>query len=292
MKIAIFGSCVSRDTCEYMDDAKVLVYVARQSATSQVNPRGTSGLDTSELASKFQVDMVRGDLSGDALARILDVAASLDLVLIDLIDERRGFWLWPDGTTMTNSLEVETAGGCNTARAEGARLVEFGTDEHFKHWMVGFNKIIRALHKCDLLERTILLDIQWADHMEGSKRSNSEVISRMARRYRQTLRGLRELKRVQLHDIKLGDYFSRIFSPEKTDAEMHYYRAKCANKGYKRYRSIASRSVGYTIFRDRSEVEIGENHRWGPQPFHYRDVDYLSVASDIRDRIESIQKTH
>ena len=34
---------------------------------------------------------------------------TIDVVLLDLVDERRGFWKFPDGTTMTNSIEVESA---------------------------------------------------------------------------------------------------------------------------------------------------------------------------------------
>ena len=41
MKIAIFGSCVSRDTAEFMPDAEVVAYVARHSVTSLETPHGT-----------------------------------------------------------------------------------------------------------------------------------------------------------------------------------------------------------------------------------------------------------
>src|SRR5699024_2309999 len=125
MKIAIFGSCVSRDTCEFLPDAEVVAYVARHSVTSLESPHGTSGVDLSELTSTFQKRMVTSDLRGNGVERIVKHARDLDLVLIDLVDERRGYWLFPNGTTMTNSLEIESCGAARDARRAGARLVEF-----------------------------------------------------------------------------------------------------------------------------------------------------------------------
>ena len=104
MKIAIFGSCVSRDTAEFIPDSDVVAYVARQSVASLDAPHGTQGIDLSELSSAFQKRMVTSDLKGNGVARIVKHADDLDLVLVDLVDERRGYWLFPDGTSMTNSL--------------------------------------------------------------------------------------------------------------------------------------------------------------------------------------------
>ena len=108
MKIAIFGSCVSRDTAEFMPEAEVVAYVARHSVTSLESPHGTNGIDLSDLTSAFQKRMVTSDLKGTGLERIVKNAKDLDVVLLDLVDERRGFWKFPDGTTMTNSLEIES----------------------------------------------------------------------------------------------------------------------------------------------------------------------------------------
>ncbi|MDN6122440.1 MAG: DUF6270 domain-containing protein, partial [Brevibacterium sp.] len=128
MNIAIFGSCVSRDTCELAPDAAVVAYVARQSVTSLVTPHGEEDVELDELNSPFQVRMVTGDLEGNGVDRLVEVAKKIDLVLIDLVDERRGFWQFPDGTTMTNSIEIELCGAGMRSKRKGARLVEFGTD--------------------------------------------------------------------------------------------------------------------------------------------------------------------
>ena len=64
MKVAIFGSCVSRDSVEFMPEAEVVAYVARHSVTSLEAPHGTAGVDLSELTSAFQERMVTNDLHG------------------------------------------------------------------------------------------------------------------------------------------------------------------------------------------------------------------------------------
>src|SRR5699024_3901603 len=167
MKIAIFGSCVSRDTAEFIPNSEVVAYVARHAVTSLDAPHGDKGPDLSELSSAFQKRMVKSDLKGNGVARIVKHAKDLDLVLIDLVDERRGYWLFPDGSTMTNSLEVASCGAARYARRDGARLVEFGTDEHFERWKTGFEKLIEGLSTAELRDRTILLDIEWAGAVEG-----------------------------------------------------------------------------------------------------------------------------
>ena len=117
MKIAIFGSCVSRDTAEFMPEAEVVAYVARHSVTSLESPHGTAGIDLSDLTSAFQKRMVTSDLKGSGIERIVKNAGDLDVVLLDLVDERRGFWKFPDGTTMTNSIEVESCGAARGGTA-------------------------------------------------------------------------------------------------------------------------------------------------------------------------------
>src|SRR5699024_9089348 len=150
MKIAIFGSCVSRVTCEFLPEAEVVVYVARHSVTSLESPHGTRGIDLSDLTSAFQKRRVTSALRGNGVERSVKHARALDLVPIDLVDERRGYWLFPNGSTMTNSLEIESCGAARYARRAGGRLVEFGTDEHFARWQSGFARLIDGLKEAGL----------------------------------------------------------------------------------------------------------------------------------------------
>ena len=79
MKVAIFGSCVSRDSVEFMPEAEVVTYVARHSVTSLESPHGAEGMDLSELTSAFQERMVTNDLHGSGLERIVHTASDLDV---------------------------------------------------------------------------------------------------------------------------------------------------------------------------------------------------------------------
>lgn len=290
MKVAIFGSCVSRDTSEFIPNAEVITYVARQSMTSLGSPHGPDGLDLSGIDSAFQKRMVIGDLNGDGLARVVENANDLDLVLIDLIDERRGFWLFPDGTTLTNSLEVEHCGVARDARRAGARLVEFGTDEHFENWESGFKRVKRGLEDAGVWGRTVLLDIEWAAAVDGAKHPRNDVITKLGRQSRKLRRGIRDAGRDLSRGSGLGAVWMRIRDVRPTEAEDFASRAKSANRSYARYRRVARTETVFTITRSSNEVRIDRGHRWGPQPFHYRREDYSSIVDSLQAHLSNLEQ--
>lgn len=281
MKIAIFGSCVSRDTAEFIPDADVVAYVARHSVTSLEAPRGTEGIELSELDSAFQKRMVTSDLKGNGLARVVEEAEDLDLVLLDLVDERRGYWQFLDGTTMTNSIEVETCGAARDARRSGARLIEFGTDDHFESWKTGFKTLIDGLKEAELLNRTVLLDIEWAAAIDGAQHPQNDGWSRIGRRWRRLQRGARETSRGFSKGQGLVEALTNFRGVRSTEAEEYADRAAAANAKYVRYRDVARSMLRATVTRTSREVRINRDHKWGPQPFHYRDADYLSIMQSV-----------
>lgn len=292
MKIAIFGSCVSRDTSEYMPEATVVTYVARHSVTTLETPHGTAGIDLSDLDSAFQKRMVTSDLKGNGIARIVKNADELDLILIDLVDERRGYWLFPDGTTMTNSLEVESCGAARVARRAGARLVEFGTDEHFERWRSGFEHLIEAVKTADLWSRTILLDIEWAGAIDGAQHPQQDRIAKLGRTWRKLQRGTREAGRGLSKGQGLGDAWTSLRTVKPTEAEEYADRAAGANSDYIRYREVARSMTASSVVRSSGEVRIDRSHKWGPQPFHYRNADYLSIVDGILMQLKEIGGGH
>ena len=286
MKIAIFGSCVSRDTCEFIPESNVVAYVARHSVTSLESPHGSKGVDISALESAFQKRMVTSDLKGNGVTRIVKHADDLDLVLIDLVDERRGFWLFRDGTTMTNSLEVETCGAARDARRAGARLVEFGTDEHFEHWKSGFEKLMYDLNTADLWGRTILLDIEWAGAVDGAQQPQQNRIAKLGRKWRKLQRGTREAGRGLANGRGVCEAWSRLWSVKPTEAEEYADRAAAANADYIRYREWIQSFAASSVVRSSNEVRIDRDHKWGPQPFHYRRADYISIVESILEQMK------
>jgi hypothetical protein len=286
MKIAIFGSCVSRDTAEFIPDSDVVAYVARQSVASLDAPHGTQGIDLSELSSAFQKRMVTSDLKGNGVARIVKHADDLDLVLVDLVDERRGYWLFPDGTSMTNSLEIESCGAARYARRSGARLVEFGSDEHFLAWKIGFERLIDELKEAGLWERTILLDIEWAGAVDGAQHPQQDYIARLGRMWRKLQRGTREAGRGLSKGRGVGEALSSLWSVKPTEAEEYADRAAAANADYIRYREWAQSLAASSVVRSSKEVRIDRDHKWGPQPFHYRNADYRSIVDGILNQMK------
>ena len=283
MNIAIFGSCVSRDTCEFMPEANVVVYVARQSVKSLQRPHGTGDVDLSELTSAFQERMVTGDLEGNGVRRIIEQSGDLDVILVDLIDERRGYWQFPDGSSMTNSIEVELSGAGRAARRAGARLVEFGSDEHFDAWRDGFDLLIRQLGDAGLAERVVLIDVEWAAALSGAPHPRGDIASILSRHGRRLRRGAREAGRRLSTGASVAEAWQRFSSVRPTEAEEFADRAREANEKFMRYREFAKSRIAEAITRTTSELRISKDHKWGPQPFHFRDEDYVSLVDSIRD---------
>lgn len=285
MKAAIFGSCVSRDTAEFMPEVEVVAYVARHSVTSLQSPHGTGGIDISGLTSAFQKRMVTSDLKGTGARRIVEKANDLDFVLIDLVDERRGFWRFPDGTTMTNSLEIESCGAAREARRVGARLVEFGTDEHFSAWKAGFEQLMAELKEVSLWERTILLDIEWAGAVDGAPHPQNDGLAKLGRSWRRLQRGAREAGRGLSNGRGVGEAWQSLRAVKPTEAEEYADRALSANADYIRYRRDAQSLTESSVVRASNDVRIARDHKWGPQPFHYRNADYESIVRSIREKV-------
>lgn len=286
MKIAIFGSCVSRDTAEFMPEAEVVAYVARHSVTSLESPHGTAGVDLSDLNSAFQKRMVTSDLKGSGLERIAKNAEDLDLVLLDLVDERRGFWRFPGGTTMTNSLEIESCGAARTARRSGAWLVEFGTDEHFDQWKSGFITLIEGLKAAGMWEKTLLLDIEWAGALDGAQHPQNDGFAKAGRQWRRLQRGSREAGRELSRGRGLGEAWQSLRNIKPTEAEEYADRALSANADYIRYRREARSLTASSVVRESRELRIDRDHKWGPQPFHFRHADYESIVESIRQQVK------
>lgn len=288
MKIAIFGSCVSRDTCQFIANSSVVAYVARHSVASLDTPHGDGDVDIKALDSPFQRRMVTRELKGRGAIEIVELASQIDLVLIDLVDERRGYWLYPDNTTMTNSIEIDSCGASQRARRAGARLVRFGTDEHFERWKSGFGHLTRELADYGLLDRTVLLDIEWAAAVDGAQPPQDDNWARVGRMLRRLQRG----KRAAIRSLNRGENvvvaLSNFRDVRPTETENYADRAAEANAAYVRYRMFAKSMISSSVTRMSDQVRINRNHKWGPQPFHYRDKDYQSIVQNLLELVENL----
>ncbi|QAY63615.1 hypothetical protein ET495_10540 [Xylanimonas allomyrinae] len=167
--VFIWGSCVSRDTYSRMTPGtyRLLAYVARQSAISAATPPVT-GVAPPRLDSAFQERMVRGDFESNLLPMIKAAATSIDVLLVDLTDERLGVLTVPDGTAITRSNELIASGADRSLREEYAHRT-FGSDAHFETWLDAVDAVGRSIRAAAPGLRIVLLDIAWARHFENGE---------------------------------------------------------------------------------------------------------------------------
>lgn len=160
LHVAIFGSCVARDTYTRLSEltsTSIDCYVARQSLLSLGNVAEWATPLTAALDSAWQRRRLQSDAEGRGLDELLDAGAESDAVLLDFVDERHGVWEI-DGTVVTNSHEFVTAGG----PPPGARHVAFGSDEHLSRWRDGAISLAVTLREAGLFNRTAVLAMPWA----------------------------------------------------------------------------------------------------------------------------------
>ena len=161
-RVFIYGSCVSRDTFEYLpqDDYALLNYVARQSLISAFGAASPPRELPARL-SPFQRRMLQGDLGSALLNELTAVQDTVDLLLWDLTDERLGVYALPDGSYVTRSVEIVGTDLERTFQEHG-RFIPFGTDEHLQLWTHAVTAWVALLQTLGLADRTLLLAPSWA----------------------------------------------------------------------------------------------------------------------------------
>lgn len=142
LKVMVYGSCVSRDLVGIQKKTMECVdYVARQSWISATS-EGQELTSRIDLRSKFQNEMLVGDFRSDAIIRMNANITNVDLVLIDLIDDR--FGVYPiDRGYITPSAEFAASG--LRPRLQLGVHIPFGTDEHFELWSLAAQKMKESL---------------------------------------------------------------------------------------------------------------------------------------------------
>jgi len=160
----IYGSCVSRDTFEFMDQSRFQLarYVARQSLASAYSPARHPASDLSGLGSPFQRRMLEWDERSALPALLREDGGSIDLLVWDIVDERLGYFEFADGSIITNSVErIEFRG--SLWEQSGARYVPFGSDEHFETFSRTLDRFVVDLSQLGLLDRVAFISLPWAN---------------------------------------------------------------------------------------------------------------------------------
>lgn len=170
-RVFIYGSCVSRDTFEHLDPEQfeLVEYVARQSALSATT-RPVESVAPPTLTSRFQQRMVTGDFQSSLRPLLAQHAADIDVLLIDLTDERLGVYLLPDGTVVTRSVELIES-GAEQSLPQGAHYVAFGTQQHYEYWSGAIRALGDSIRQTAPRAAIALLDIPWAEWSESGQQT-------------------------------------------------------------------------------------------------------------------------
>lgn len=173
--IFIYGSCVSRDSYNLVKERHSLSgYVARQSFISATS-KPTSLLPGSDMESQFQNRMLTGDLKSNALAVMRSKASEIDLLVIDLTDERLGVHKLPDGSFVTRSTELVSSRRLLSLETPPG-LIRFGTERHEIFWKRSASIMMRRLSEMNLLRKTLIMNTPWAFETLDSPRFSAESI--------------------------------------------------------------------------------------------------------------------
>lgn len=275
--VGIFGSCVSRDTCEYWTECDPRVYVARQSSICRLNPMRDDAPEGSALESEFQRKSYLSDTRAEAAKCLM--RAKLNLILIDLVDERRGVWVDQEGRFLTNSIEAFKLGIDEIARQKNYRFIEFGSDEHFDLWKSGF-----ALNMADLKAMevpTVLMDVAWADTFDDERWSsrNRRKAGRVARTIK---RNWANARTGIVAGRAIWSVTNDLFDSTMPDVDARHQRVAEANDSFTRYFEFASTLTDFVIRRGPEDVRSARDHKWGVAPYHYDAQTYESLVDELR----------
>lgn len=166
MDLLIYGSCVSRDMLEFCEPKGIDLrgYIARQSWCSVGRPAKGNEFPAGSFSSPFLERTYKGDLKGDALTRISRAAADFPNLhlLIDLTDERGGFFEAPSGAVISNTPDSPAADSLN--QEMGAwRYLRFGSLGHALEFTDAAEKLAEGLKKIGIWDRTVVLANKWAE---------------------------------------------------------------------------------------------------------------------------------
>lgn len=157
--VFIFGSCVSRDTVEFLwDKVSLLRYVARQSVVSSLVDASGHMPPEPPFDSRFQERMRTGDISGDSLRALASVADDVSVILIDLCDERLGLFEVADNVFITDSVERRSRTGLDLPR------IRFGDDRHFQLWRSSLHSWVAAARVLAPQAQILCVGPVWAEY--------------------------------------------------------------------------------------------------------------------------------
>lgn len=164
LRVGIVGG-VAHDTFAHLPDAAAekIFWVARQSLASPLASLDPDQVPPPALASPCQRAMVLADLAGSLISTIERHASELDLLLIDLFDERYGLVRTRDQALLTSSDELRRCGLLEEVGV--AQALRLGSPEHLDLFRQGLDLLVKTLTQTGLRDRTLLLAPAFAEDL-------------------------------------------------------------------------------------------------------------------------------
>lgn len=163
--VMVYGSSVSRDAFQEVGAGYHLVSsVTNQSMISALS-QPAKLLQGELLAPGFQSRSLKGDVSSTLMQHVRRHAAGIDVLVMDLNDERLGVVALPDGSYVTRSPDLVDSGLLETVHGR-TKTIYAATERHWTLWESSANRFFKAINALGLKQKTIILNTPWADSAE------------------------------------------------------------------------------------------------------------------------------
>lgn len=163
-RVAILGSCVTRDAFEFADASWVIQkYMARSALASFCGRKTAVELPPyTKIDSTFQRRMVIEDV--EKRGRRWLAEGDFDWLIHDPIDERFPLANFTDAGVVTVSQEFTKL----QTPPSSYSLTNFPSDEHWQRWQAGWASFVKLLDGYGIRERLIIHRAQWVERVQGS----------------------------------------------------------------------------------------------------------------------------
>lgn len=247
VRLAIFGSCVTRDAFGETPQAHgihVARLVSRSSVPSAVSrPIVVDEPALSESLSAFETRCIETDLAKDALERI--AAIDPDYLLIDLIDERFPLIRTMGGGLLTRSFNLVNHSGIEAALPRAVTIPN-GSEAALRHWARSARIFANRLRDLVRPDRLLIHRAFWAERYREDGKDKPYDSSNM--------------ERVRHHNQLLTAYYAHLEAalPEARIIDVPETRRVADPR-----------------------------HRWGFEPFHYIEAYYEDFRGRLQAVIDS-----
>ncbi|ETF04724.1 hypothetical protein W822_04205 [Advenella kashmirensis W13003] len=277
MKIAILGSCVTRDGFElHKELLRPGYYFARTSLASVFADKPSFPIDLGGMKSKFQRAMVERDTK--KTFRKFLTTKPIDLLIYDPIDERFNLLINQQRSEIcTLSTEFLSA---KIDIPECYRIIRSGSSVHYALWEKGWVQLVEILKKRKLLHVLKINRVKWATQFvsqpAGDMQEEKNAFEGLGIALRRFIRFDRRLSHARSSES------SEVFLPSYSNADIENAN-ELLEKMYTRMSQDLSEEQFFVFSK---EMFISDaQHRWGKSPFHYVPEYYSALMEQVLEAL-------